>query len=178
MQSHTSPKWEKNQNQALKIVGGFTKGSPIHVMENELRISPLFLRRQYLAYKYILKILSWSDSISVNTISELSSLCNNSYWASKKKPLLATSYNELKQLQISSLIVPKIFSLDVWVSAIQVKKAVKCELYCIKHSHSYYDNNLMLNEVISELASKYTGHCKIFTDGSKNVNGGGAEFFV
>ena len=40
-------KLDKLQNQALRIIGGFIKSSPIHVMESELSIPPLFLRRKY-----------------------------------------------------------------------------------------------------------------------------------
>lgn len=41
----------------------------------------------------------------------------------------------------------------------------------------YYNPNELVHEVISELVSKYSDWCKIFTDGSKSVNGCGAAFF-
>lgn len=47
-------KLDKLQNQALRVIGGFIKSTPIHVMQSELSLPPLFIRRLYLAYKYML----------------------------------------------------------------------------------------------------------------------------
>lgn len=43
-------KLDKLQNQALRIIGGFIKNTPLHVMESELAIVPLYIRRKYLAF--------------------------------------------------------------------------------------------------------------------------------
>lgn len=44
--SHTY-KLDKIQNQALRIIGGFIKTTPIHVMESEICVAPLTVRRRY-----------------------------------------------------------------------------------------------------------------------------------
>lgn len=69
-------KLDRVQNQALRIIGGFIKSSPIHVMECELSVPPLYLRRLYLAYKFCLRSMSWSENM---TIELLSNLCSASH---------------------------------------------------------------------------------------------------
>ncbi|KAF9790149.1 hypothetical protein SFRURICE_020887, partial [Spodoptera frugiperda] len=56
------------------------------------------------------------------------------YWVNKKKPLLASTLNELRQLKIVSSDVLKMFTLDVWVSTIQTKGVIRCDLENIKQS--------------------------------------------
>lgn len=82
--SHTY-KLDKIQNQALRIIGGFIKSTPIHVMESEVCVPPLFLRRQYLAFKFCLKSKSWTNGMTGRCLDALSSHCTNRYWSNKKK---------------------------------------------------------------------------------------------
>lgn len=119
-------------------------------MESELHIPPLFIRRQYLAFKDILKSRSWSYNNCLITISELSSFSHHRYWSNKKKPLLATTFDEVGQLQINSADILKMFSLDTWRSAIQIKMVMKTDLECIKQQKQYYNPNVLVHEVISE----------------------------
>ncbi|KAJ8721719.1 hypothetical protein PYW07_002494 [Mythimna separata] len=173
---HTN-KLDKIQNQALRITGGFIKSTPIHVMECELNIMPLFLRRQYLAYKFMLKSVSWSNNITVDMVLNLSELCQNRYWVSKKKPLLAETINDIKAFQVYSSHTLRMFSLDIWVSAIEVQENIKSDLVCVPCSKNSFEPNALLNNVIEELNTNYGGWHKFYTDGSKSALGQGVGYF-
>lgn len=68
-------KIDRIQNQALRIIGGFIKSSPIHVMEAELCVPPLFLRRSFLASKYCLK----ANALTAGILEELASTFRGRY---------------------------------------------------------------------------------------------------
>lgn len=74
-------KLDKAQNICMRIIGGFIKSTPIHVMEAELGIQPLDIRRRYLAGKFWLKSKSLGDNSTVEILNNLSGLCNNFYWS-------------------------------------------------------------------------------------------------
>lgn len=169
-------KLDKLQNQALRIIGGYIKSSPIHVMESDLCIPPLFLRREYLAYKYSLKTMSWSNNITVNLILELSNLCHTSYWQKKKKPLLVRIHNDIKNLSIVSSDILKMFTLEIWTTSIQ-KNVIKIELESLRGAKCNVNQNVLLNDVVVELNTTYYGWHKIYTDGSKSSHGLGTGLF-
>ncbi len=77
---HSLQKFDIVQNQALRVIGGFIKSTPILVMESELSISPLFVGKEYLSIKYILETKSYSNNLIYEMLGELSALCTNRYW--------------------------------------------------------------------------------------------------
>lgn len=174
--SHTY-KIDKVQNQALRIIGGFIKTTPIHVMESEVCVPPLFLRRQYLSLKFCLKAKSWTNGITLNCLKSLSALFASRYWSNKKKPLLMETYNIIKDEKISSSNPLEMFRLDMWPSKINVKNMVKCSLECVQTAKRDYDKTLLKVEILSELDVKYRTWFKIFTDGSKSSGVSGAALY-
>lgn len=174
--SHTY-KLDKIQNQCLRIVGGFIKSTPIHTMECELCIPPLFIRRYFLAVKYTSKAKSWSDNITVRLLNELSDLCTTRYWQNKKLPLLVTSFREIKDENIHSSYPLEMFTLNTWVTNIRIHNIIKCNLDSVKTNKNNYNRVILRHEVSHELRNKYDGWCRIYTDGSKSADGLGAAYF-
>ena len=107
-------KLDRIQNQFMRIIGSFIKTTPIHVMESEVCLQPLFLRRRYLAGKFWLKTKSrQTNSGGLNIISKLASLFDTSrYWLNKKTPALILVHNYLKHFKINSSKKLGMFSLN------------------------------------------------------------------
>lgn len=168
-------KIDRIQNQALRIIGGFIKSSPIHVMECELCIPPLFLRRLFLAYKFCIKSMSWTENVTTILLNKLEST-NMRYWQSKNKPLLLVTYPDCKQLGIHNSHQLEMFKLDVWVSYIDVNTIIRDNLDCVKTGKHTLEINLLKVSIIKELNLKYSGWSHIYTDGSKSDKGLGAAF--
>nr|XP_053624902.1 uncharacterized protein LOC128683363 [Plodia interpunctella] len=168
-------KLDKVQNQALRIIGGFLKSTPIHVMESELSIPPLYIRRVQLAYKHCLKFQSISENESVNLLDKLSTLCQFKYWKKKKKPLLVECYEKTKHEIIHSSAPLEMFTLNTWVSSIEYK--IEINLKAVKQAKASYDASVLKFEIMNEIQEKYRGWHMLFTDGSKSDEGAGAAFY-
>lgn len=163
-------KLDKVQNQALRIIGGFIKSTPLHVMESEVSIPPLFIRRKYLGYKYCLKAKSCTNNPTILLLNELGDLCTNRYWQNKQKPLLMTIYNEIKTEKVISSNPLHIYLHDIWLTKINYRYYIKDTLDCVQKAKKDYNYSLLKNEVVSELNSKYNNWYKIYTDGSKGTD--------
>lgn len=170
-------KLDKVQNQALRIIGGFIRSTPIHVMESELCLPPLFVRRKYLAYKFYLKSKSWDNNLTITLLQELNALCSNAYWRDKKLPLLVTIFSDEEPLVVASSDPLEMFALNIWLSAIPVENIIRTSLDCVTNSKDQYNAILLKYEVLREIDLIYTNWHKIYTDGSKNSNGIGAAFY-
>lgn len=94
------------------------KTTPIHVMEVELHLTPLEIRRHYLAGKFNLKTKSMNNNPVNMAINQLHSIQDGSYWRYKKTPLLITSHNQLKDVPIHSSTQLEMFTLNPWVQNI------------------------------------------------------------
>lgn len=166
-------KLDKIQNEALRIIGGYIKSSPIHVMESELCLPPLALRRLYLSYKYCLKCMSISDNITIKLIKDFSSLTSTQlkYWQNKRKPLLAKVHEEIKEYNIYSSSPLDMFSLEIWTTYINVHEVIKNNLECIKIPINSYNPISLKSDVLRELHITYSEWTKFSTDGSKGTNG-------
>lgn len=174
--SHLS-KLDKTQNQYLRSIGGFIKSSPIHVMEAEMCIPPLYVRRLYLAYKFCIKSMSCSNNVTVKLIDDLNDHSVTRYWHNKKKPLLVTIYNECKLRRIHCSSILDMYSLDKWVTGINVRDKISCKLDCVKVAKRSHEVTSLKFEVIKELSGKYPGWKMYFTDGSKSKSGCGAAYY-
>lgn len=170
-------KLEKIQNQALRVVGSFIRSTPIHVMECELCVPPLHVRRKWLAYKYCLKSYSVSNNVVIKLLLELSASSHIRYWEGKKLPLLMSVVKELREDNIRSSPIPEMFSLDVWVTSIDIQNIIMVNLESIKNSKKTYDFNSIKAEALKEIYSKYHDYYRIYTDGSKSAKGSGAAFY-
>lgn len=89
-------KLDRLQNICLRLIGGYIKSTPIHVMEAELFLSPLFVRRRFLAGKFYLKSKSFKSPL-VKLIDNLHTCSRNRFWRNKKIPLLVSTHDALKQ---------------------------------------------------------------------------------
>lgn len=169
-------KLDRIQNIALRIIGGFIKTTPIHVMECELCIPPLEFRRRYLATKYCLKASSWSNNMTVRLLKELTNLCDRSYWQHKKKPLLVSAYTDVQMEYVKCSNPLNMFTLPVWVSNINTS-FIKTEVDDIIHAKSHYDARVLKYNTLHMLHNKYAGCLKVYTDGSKTCDGIGAAYY-
>lgn len=165
------------QNRAMRIVGGYVRSTPVYAMESDLCIPPLVLRRKYLAFKYILKSRSFEGNLTVKYLSELALHLHNNFWSRKKKPLLADAFIETGSENIASAVPLENFSLDTWMSSIDIKKFIKPNIDCISEAKCTYEVNHLKNIVLQELNLKYDGWHSVYTDGSKDSAGRGASFF-
>lgn len=170
-------KLDRLQNQALRTIGGFIKTTPIHVMESELCIIPLHVRRLYLAFKFCLKSFSWTNNITINLLENLSELMNNSYWQRKKKPVLLESFDYCENFEIYSSKPLDMFLLDSWVSNIKTDEIIECNLESVIGSKKSHEVTCLKFEVLKEIYKKYNGWHKIFTDGSQSLNGKGMAYY-
>lgn len=71
----------------------------------------------------------------------------------------------------------EIFSLDIWVTSINIENIIKTNLDSIVRAKKTYDFNTMKAESVKELREQYRGYYTIYTDGSKSGNGGGAAYY-
>jgi ribonuclease HI len=168
-------KLDRVQNQALRIIGGFIRSTPIHVMEAELSLPPLCLRRLYLAYKYCIKSMSVSENTNLKFLRELSAASSDNYWQRVKKPMLLIVLNDCINCIIHNSNPIEMFNLSIWVSSINTKDIIMSELECIKGNKREQESSIKF-EVIKELNEKYNGWDKVFTDGSKSSLGSGAAY--
>lgn len=162
-------KLNKLQNQALRIIGGFVKTTPIHVMESELCMPPLHIRRIFLAGKYCLRSMSLSNNITIEVLSELNSLISHRYWRRRQIPILVQMYLKFKQITLHSAICPDMYALDYWVNWYDLNNVVKIHIEGINQAKRKYDSTNLRQSCALYLESQYSSHYKIFTDGSKNT---------
>lgn len=164
------------QNQSMRIIAGFIKSTPIHVMESELALQPLHIRRQFLASKFILKNKALKSNPVLASISKLSSLCENNRWRRRRLPLLVHTIN-LLQVQVHSSDLLDMFSLNTWVSYINVAEILRPSITSIDKPKRTYRHGKLMTSFIAMCTSEYEGFYKIFTDGSKDKNGCGAAVY-
>lgn len=117
-------KLDRVQNQSMRVIGGFIKSTPIHVMESELSLQPLHVRRHYLAGKFYLKLKSLANNEINDKISELSYLCSGRYWARKRKPLLSSTHEYFKDIPIYCSKVLEMYCMDIWVGNIDLSSCI------------------------------------------------------
>ncbi|CAH2094223.1 unnamed protein product [Euphydryas editha] len=169
-------KLDKIQNQSMRLIGGFIKTTPIHVMESELALQPLFVRRRYLAGKFILKIKSLKINGIISFLEEFGISHNNSnFWTHKKKPLLYTLYAELQDVPLHTTTKLEMFSFNIWINNINITNNIKFIDTITKAKKDY--SRLDLQTISSEMMTKYVHYYKIYTDGSKDFEPAGAAFF-
>lgn len=175
-QSHVR-KLDWIQNQAMRITGGFIKSTPIHVMERELSLQPLVFRREYLGHKFYLKSKSCKINSIVTLLNDLSELMESFRWNRKKKPLLVCIHNNLRNTTINISLQFEMFSLNIWISGINLQNFIKSNIKGIHYPKRTF-SHLQLNSLYRKMCSEtYDGFYKVFTDGSKDSFGGGAAFY-
>ncbi|KAG6460961.1 hypothetical protein O3G_MSEX012332 [Manduca sexta] len=171
-------KLDKVQNQALRIIGGFIRTTPIHVMEAELGVQPLCIRRNYLAGKFWLRSRALSNNETINSLDNLNRIFDNStYWRRKKTPLMIETHRTYKSYAIHTRPKLDIYSWNTWISSLDPSENIICSIEGVNTAKRYC-NQMELNTHLRILINnKYQSYYQLFTDGSKDVNASGAAFF-
>lgn len=149
------------QSKCLRIILGAMKSSPNNAMQLECVDPPLFLRRQYLADRYVFKAMSTSSHPLLPRLEILTQeVSTNRYWTHKESPRIINSYLKLKN-------IPS----PLFRSTINT-------LYETDYSILTYTPNVILNfgvlkddpnanQNFSYLLANWQGWLPIFTDASK-----------
>lgn len=169
-------KLEKVQNQAMRSIGGFIKSTPIHSMQSELFLQPLSIRRRYLACKFWLKSRALLNNPSVTVVHDLAAITQSRQLRSKE-PLLRTVHNIFKEVPIHESAQLHMFSLDTWISNINVAAVIKLNLDFMSYPKKAYGSNYLKYECLKYLETNYSTFYQIYTDGSKDENGAGAALY-
>lgn len=170
-------KLDNIQNQAMRIIGGFVRTTPIHAMENELSLHPLYLRRRYLAGKYWLRCKAGTNRHIFDLISELTTLSEGRYWFNKKTPLLTQIHNKFNHLAIYSSNQLGMFSLNSWVTNIDTSKSICTSIDTIKKPKKHFNQTELKSLCCQYLNNKYSNSYQIYTDGSIEDTDIGAAFY-
>lgn len=169
-------KLDRIQNQALRVIGGYIRSTPIHVMESDLYLPPLNQRRRFLAGKFWLKSKSISNNKTIEIIEELSRNIRSNYWLNKKLPLLVSVHSDLKTIPIHSSNQLDMFLLETWVSNINLSEVIIDSIPMIECAKRLYSCKLLNYLSTNFIRQQYHNCYKIFTDGSKEGKEGGAAF--
>ncbi|CAK1582789.1 unnamed protein product [Parnassius mnemosyne] len=87
---------DKIQLKCLRIILGAMKSSPSNALQVECGEPPLYLRRQYLADRFIYRIFQISSHPLLSKLRSLNSgLKNNNYWTHKDVPCILKSYQKI-----------------------------------------------------------------------------------
>lgn len=169
-------KMDRIQNQSLRVIGGFIRSTPIHVMENELCLPPLQFRRKYLAGKFWLKCKSLTNNSTINILKELALLSSRRYWYNKSLPLLINFQNYFHSVKMHNSGILEMFSMNMWVSNIAVQHIISDSIPKIDRAKRTYNSNELKLICMRFIENKYGGWYYIFTDGSKDKSGAGSAF--
>lgn len=166
------------QNQCLRIIGGYLKTTPIHVMECDLNLPPLCIRRSYLAGKFWLKSKSFKDNDIGNILNNISNCQQNIRWSRKKTPLLIKSQDLFNNINFRSDQQLEMFNLNVWVNNINLTNVIRTNIANIIKTKKNNNTKINLAQVCNQYITKnYSEFYKIFTDGSKDHSAAGSAFY-
>ncbi|XP_041980491.1 uncharacterized protein LOC121738697 isoform X1 [Aricia agestis] len=153
------------QNQALRIITGAMKSTPINSMEVETYIPPLFLRRLMLAKKYFVKMIAIKSSLPVRKLKvseEITSLLDSSVITSQ---IISTRI--LPQmptlLQLVLNMTNDIYSSDLWPIYDNFEGSLE-KKYLVTTGDIYGKTDFL------SFIEKKTDFYKIYTDGSKTID--------
>lgn len=169
-------KLDRTQNQCMRVIGGFIRSTAIHVMECELYLQPLGVRRYYLAGKYWLKRRSDAGGEIIHLLDELNGLSENTLWRRRAKPLLVIIHNLYKDIPIHSSHKNEMFSLDQWVSSVDISN-LKFNIDFVNKPKRSYNADQLKNRCEEYLSSEYKNYYRIYTDGSKVNDMSGLAIF-
>ncbi|KAG7300559.1 hypothetical protein JYU34_014851 [Plutella xylostella] len=171
-------KLDKIQNQAMRVIGGFIKSTPIHVMESELCLQPLQVRRRYLGSKFWLKSRSLLGNTNISLLEELSNSCNSNnqrYWVNKKWPVLVTIHDCLQAIPMHSSNELEMFLMDTWTKSIDTSDFILFSIDNLTTKRGQ-STDVMLKVTDEFINNKYRNFYRIYTDASRDENGIGAAF--
>uniref|UniRef100_A0A2H1VW26 SFRICE_035129 n=1 Tax=Spodoptera frugiperda TaxID=7108 RepID=A0A2H1VW26_SPOFR len=110
------------QAKCLRVIIGAMKSSPINALQVECAEPPLNLRRQYLADRFISKVLSLSTHPLLPILEQVhSSYDSSAYWNHKSVPPVIVRYRELKNLSTPISQPRLVLGLGISKSSVDAK---------------------------------------------------------
>ena len=90
---------DKIQYQAVRILTGCVKSTPINALLAETSEMSLEFRRKWLSCKFILRNIAVKDNPLIKVINSLKSICASrlGYWARRNNPYLIEVMSEFEQ---------------------------------------------------------------------------------
>lgn len=168
------------QYNALRIISGAMRSSPVHALQFEMKELPLHLRRKMLGMRFCLK--QWgknSEIININLNGVLETIREGSpFWWNRTCPILICAYEKIKDLE-ENLYKEERHSLfklpfDNLLGKIQIILDLGMDSEEFKHMSKNIINNIFKNRV----GARWPGFDEIYTDGSVNTQSNLAGFGV
>ncbi|CAH0723652.1 unnamed protein product, partial [Brenthis ino] len=167
------------QNQCLRICGGFIRSTPTHVMQTEMCIPPLFIRRNYLSHKYFLKISSRQNDYCHERLAVFENLIKSNvpYWRKNQLPLLQSSHRQYQDLNIYKFQNWPSHQLPFIIYKIDLTSIIKIDIKNITSSKAKLSIKELKDATVSMIQVNYADFVQIYTDGSKTGNHNGCSFY-
>nr|CAI5855984.1 unnamed protein product [Callosobruchus analis] len=160
-------KIDRIQFKALRLALGALRSTPTQALLAECNEPPLYLRRLFLAEKYIIKCKFNNQGEIIRKVSELAVYnLTNTWWQNKNSPTLADAFTNITSYNIKGSNIP--FYSSKFEISFQ-KPSV------IIPTFNHPNTNTM---VLQDLLSSFNNPCVIYTDGSKSDAGVGAAVYV
>ncbi|XP_031347103.1 uncharacterized protein LOC116173624 [Photinus pyralis] len=154
------------QNKALRTCTGAMISTPTLAMQVEANEPPLYIRRQFLAEKYIIKLKTNNLNHIIVKISNLLVLDQTAdYWRKKPSPPLTAALLKETPNNLRSPPIPNNFSFLDFMQEIEI-------IYPPFNGIAQHDRQLF-NNITNELSRATL----IFADGSKTEKGCGCAFY-
>lgn len=163
------------QNRAMRVCGGFIRSTPIYVMESELSIPPLYLRRYWLGCRYWTRASSLLDNFVLQKLQTLSTRRN--YFSDTTLPFLVKIHSEWSSIDTHKSQMLELYTLNTWVSAVDVKSCIIDRVCDVNDPKRKIMVSEIKNCVLKMLSESYHDYYKLYTDGSKDHHGVGAAMY-
>ncbi|XP_074026539.1 uncharacterized protein [Leptinotarsa decemlineata] len=162
---------DRIQYRAIRISIGAIRSSPCPAILAEAQEPPLYIRRQFLACKMLVKKMRFSSDGFTDKICSLSvENLTNYYWRIKNSPPLAEAFIEMKSIGA----LPKTDKFPIY--HLNLQEIVLKPIVIIPQ---YSETPRLNNNLIKTLLSGYKPNVEIiYTDGSKTELGTGCAFYV
>lgn len=153
---------DKLQAKCLRIILGCMKSSAINALQVECNDPPLALRRQYLAFRFIARIVGNNSHPLSLKLGQLNEVCQtNDYWRSKDLPLTVKALRIIQNLEGSIKSFDKLPLFQSQFNILTFEPEIFLDIGIPKKSSLA---NSLFNDRVQEYWSDYQ---RFFTDASK-----------
>jgi ribonuclease HI len=156
-------KMDRVQYEALRIVLGAMKSSPVEALQVEAAEPPLDIRRQYLADKFFIRSCILSDNLIIDKIRYLYDIVkkNRRFWGKKSPPNLVSSYESLNSYVKDIKRYDTLPIYTVTYSSLNYRPQV-VKFFSSKHVSNA---SVKFEQIINKEWKEFN---RVFTDGSKD----------
>lgn len=159
------------QFKALRLATGAFRSTPVQALLVECQEPPLYLRRQMLAEKFVIKTLQYNNNRVVRKIASLAtSNLVASFWIHKNNPPLAEAFTTVACFENT---LNKIDRYPIYSHPYNIY-FLKFKVIFPKFTQYPTVNRVILENELREYYHFY----KIYTDGSKNHDGAGFAYAI